>query len=268
LAQQPDSAVAAKDSQDTARTQEMLDRAVAYYKKNGKQALAAFSRAGEFLDGELYIYVLDSKGVMLASGGPSVTLVGRNVLDLKDPEGKPFIREMMDLAKTKGNGSVEYRWLNRQHGAIERKVAYFKQVDEVILVVGQYIPRATAQEAQMLLGKAVDAVKQEGTKSFDRFNSLNGGFVQDDLYVFVVGLNDMVMHAHGAMPRLISRNVTDLKDSNNKLIIQEMARIARAKGQGELSYSWLNQVTGKKENKTSYLQRVGDYMVVVGYYQR
>jgi cytochrome c len=268
FAQQSASAVASKDSQDTARTQEMLDRAVTHYKKNGQQALAAFSRAGEFLDGELYIYVLDSKGVMLASGGPSVTLVGRNILDLKDPEGKPFIREIVDLAKTKGGGAVEYRWLNRAHGVVERKVAYFKQVDDSILVVGQYIPRATAQEAKALLVKAVDAVKQEGAKSFERFNSLNGGFVQDDLYVFVLDLNTMVMQAHGSMPRLINRNVKALTDPDGKLIIQEMVRITRAKGQGELSYKWRNQVTGKKENKTSYLQRTGDYLVAVGYYQR
>lgn len=268
FAQQPPSAVSSQESQETVRAQEMLERAVAYYRKSGKQALAAFSRAGEFLDGELYVYVIDSKGLMLASGGPSVTLVGRNILDLKDSEGKNFIREMVDLSRTKGGGSVDYRWLNREHGAVERKVVFFKQVDDAIVVVGQYIPRATAQEAKTLLRKAVDAVKHEGKMSFDRFNSLNGGFVQDDLYVFVVDLNTMVMQAHGPMPRLINRNVKDLKDPDGKLIIQEMVRIARAKGQGELSYKWLNQVTGKKENKISYLQRTGDYLVVVGYYQR
>ena len=268
FAQQPPSAVSSKESQETVRAQEMLERAVAYYRKNGKQALAAFSRAGEFLDGELYVYVIDNEGLMLASGGPSVTLVGRNILDLKDPKGKNFIKEIVDLSRTKGGGSVDYRWLNREHGAVERKVVFFKQVDDAIVVVGQYIPRATAQEAKTLLRKAVDAVKHEGKMSFDRFNSLNGGFVQDDLYVFVVDLNTMVMQAHGSMPRLINRNVKELKDPDGKLIIQEMARIARAKGQGELSYKWFNQVTGKKENKTSYLQRTGDYLVAVGYYQR
>lgn len=268
FAQQPPSAVSSKESKEAMRAQEMLDRAVGYYRKNGKPALAAFSRAGEFLDGELYVYVIDNKGLMLASGGPSVTLVGRKILDLKDPEGKSFIREMVDLAKVKGGGSVEYRWFNRQHGAVERKVVFFKQVDDVIVVVGQYIPRATAQEAKKLLLKAVDAVKLEGETSFARFNSLNGGFVQDDLYVFVVNLNTMVMQAHGAMPRLIDNNVKDLKDPDGKPIIQQMVRIARTKGQGELSYKWLNQVTGKKENKTSYLQRTGDYLVAVGYYQR
>lgn len=268
FAQQPPSAVGSQENKEAVRAQEMLDRAVAHYMKDGKQALAAFSRAGEFLDGELYVYVIDNKGLMLASGGPSVTLVGRNILELKDTEGKAFIREMVDLAKTKGSGSVDYRWLNREHGAVERKVVFFKQVNDAIVVVGQYIPRATAQEAKTLLLKAVGAVKLEGRASFARFNSLNGGFIQDDLYVFVVELNTMVMEAHGSMPRLVNRNVKELKDPDGKLIIQEMVRIARAKGQGELSYKWRNQVTGKNENKTSYLQRTGDYLVAVGYYQR
>ena len=45
FAQQPPPAAAIQQSKDTVRAQEMLDRAVAHYRKNGKQALAAFSRA-------------------------------------------------------------------------------------------------------------------------------------------------------------------------------------------------------------------------------
>src|SRR5574337_2155635 len=111
---------------DSAAARALLERAVARYRTDGETALAAFSRAGEFLTGDLYVYVLGSDGVMKASGGPSITLVGRNISDLKDPDGKPFIREMLDGAKANGSGTVKYRWLNRQHGKAEQKVVYYQ----------------------------------------------------------------------------------------------------------------------------------------------
>lgn len=259
---------ATTEARDAQRAQALLDRAVAYYKQNGKQALAAFARAGEFIDGDLYVYVLNTHGVMEVSGGPSITLVGRDVRDLKDVDGKPFFREMMKIAKASGGGTVEYRWLNREHAAVERKLVYFKQVGDAIIAVGYYIPRAAPEEAKALLARAAEALKLDGKASFDRFNDLNGGFVRDDLYVFVLGINDQVMYAHGSMPRLINRDMKNYKDVNGKPIFQEMVSIARTKGKGELNYTWLNPITQAKERKTSYLQRVGDYVVGVGYYQR
>ena len=73
-----------------ARAEALLDRAEAFYRDNGQRAHAAFSRSGEFRDGPLYVYVLDLAGNFLASGGSSVTLIGRNVRDMPDARGKPF----------------------------------------------------------------------------------------------------------------------------------------------------------------------------------
>ena len=75
------------------------------------------------------------------------------------------------------------------------------------------------------------------------------------------------MHAHGSMPRLIGKNVADLTDPDGHPIIREMVRIASQKGEGVLAYKWRNPVTKGVENKRAYLQRVGDYLVAVGYYE-
>ncbi|MDD2743197.1 MAG: cache domain-containing protein, partial [Rhodocyclaceae bacterium] len=174
--------------------------------------------------------------------------------------------EMLDGAQKSGSGFVEYRWLNREHGKVERKVAYYRKVGDAIIAVGYYIPRAAAQEARSLLDKAVTVMKADPKVAIERFNDMNGGFIEDDLYVFVVGVDNVMMYAHGAMPRLVGRNVDDLKDVDGKPIIQKMLSIVKLKGSGEFSYSWPNPVTRKVEHKTSYLQRVGSYMVAVGHY--
>jgi cytochrome c len=62
---------------DSHRANALLVKAVAEFKAKGDVALAEFSRQGAYVDGDLYIYVVDTSGVMLASGGPSVSLVGK-----------------------------------------------------------------------------------------------------------------------------------------------------------------------------------------------
>lgn len=252
---------------DQVRAKALLAKAVAHLKENGERAYAAFSRTGEFTDGEQYVYVVGNDGVLLASGGASFNFIGRNMLDYKDPDGKKLFQELLEGAKSKGSGTLEYRWLNLQRGTVERKVAFYQAVGERIVAVGYYMPRGTPEQAKSILWRAADEVKRLGPQVFPRFNDINGGFVQDDTYVFVVGVKDLRMHAHGAMPRLVGRNVADLADANGKPIIRQMIDIVSSKGEGSLDYQWRNPITGKVESKRTFLLRVGDYMIGVGYYQ-
>lgn len=253
---------------DAERAKKLLNKAVTYYQEKKELALAAFMRQGEFIQGDLYVYVINTKGIMLASGGSSAALVGRDVTELRDADGKQLIRETMAIAESKGSGSVEYRWLNRVDRKIERKVTYFQKVGEAIIAVGYYIPRASAGQAKEMLTKAADAVKKDPKSAFEAFNTLSGKFIEDDLYVFAIGLDDMHFRAHGASPRLVGTDAQTLTDPNGKMIITEMVSIVKAKGQGELDYSWRNPVTSKIEKKHTFVRKVDTFLVGVGYYSR
>lgn len=258
--------IAATESADSAAAKALLDRAAARYRSDGEAALAAFSRAGEFLVGDLYVYVLGLDGALKASGGPSITLVGRNISDLKDPDGKPFIAEMLEGARANGSGTVKYRWLNRQHGKAEQKVVHYQTVGDSIIAVGYYVPFASAEQAKALLWRAIHEINQDPQAAIRRFNDLNGGFIQDDLYVFVIGVDDMNMYAHGAQPRLIGKYSKDLRDPAGKLFVQEMMRRSKDQDVAAVDYLWRNPVTQKTAKKTSYVKRVGRYLVGVGAY--
>lgn len=190
----PANAAALKASSEIARTQVLLDRAEAHLRAQGDQAMASFSRAGEFVDGELYVYVIDTQGNFLASGGSSTTLIGRNVNELTDSDGRHFIREILDAAKVKPSGRIEYRWNNPIRGGNEPKIATYRKVGERVLVVGYYAPNASFELAKSLVWRAVHELKISGEAAFARLGSLNGGFVQDDLYVFVIGIEDGIVH--------------------------------------------------------------------------
>ena len=262
----PASTTQASASTEAARTQALLDRAEAHLREQGDPALASLSRAGEFQDGELYVYVIDTAGNFLASAGTSSSLIGRNVIDLTDSNGRHFIREIVDGAKTKPSGRVDYRWFNPMRGKSEPKIASYRRVGDRILVVGYYTPEASFELAKSLLWRAVHELKTHGEDAFERFNNLDGGFIQDDLYVFVVGLDDETVYAHGGSQRLVGRKAGDFVDASGKPFIRDMIALAKNKGEGDIFYSWRNPISLKVENKHAYVVRVGKYLIGAGAY--
>ena len=119
----------------------MVQRAVAYLKTNGPDvAFPAFSDPkGHFVDRDLFIWVADANADMkCVAHGVSVQLVGRNLLDFKDSDGKPFVREIYELAKTRANGWVDYKWFRTETQKVEQKSIYFEKVDQYIVACGYY----------------------------------------------------------------------------------------------------------------------------------
>ena len=248
----------------------LLDRAVDYLQKNGpEKAFVAFNnRNGDFVSGPYYVYVVGLDGMMYANGGAPDVLAGKNVLDLRDAAGKPLIRELLDAAASHNSGEIEYHWLNRADNRVENKITKFRKVGSHVVAVGYYIPRGTPEQAKDMLNKAVAEVKKVGASAaFKEFNDPKGKFIRGDLYVFAIGLEDGKYRASGATPQLSGQNASKLHDAAGKPMIQEMITLAKKKGSGQVDYVWRNPVTNAVEPKHSIIQRVGDVVLGVGYYE-
>jgi len=76
--------------------------------QTAQAAALDFLRAIRFRDAD-YLFVLDENGTMVMHP-MKPELVGTDVLDQKDPNGKFFFREMVEVAGHGGNGFVEYQW--------------------------------------------------------------------------------------------------------------------------------------------------------------
>jgi len=124
---------------DAAEATAMVRKAVGYVKEQGRdKALAEFNNpSGMFKKGELYIFVTDLQGRMLANGA-NAKLVGKDLMDLKDSDGKFFVKEYVDLAKSKGSGWSDYKWVNPATKAIELKSTYVEKVDDMVIGCGIY----------------------------------------------------------------------------------------------------------------------------------
>lgn len=73
--------------------------------------------------------------------------------------------------------------------------------------------------------------------------------------------------AHGAREVLVGKDLIDLKDQGGKYLIREMVQIATGSGSGWIDYKWPNPITNKIEEKSAYVERMGDYFVGVGIYR-
>lgn len=122
-----------------AEAEAMVKRAIDYIKANGpEKAYEEFTHGKGFKDRDLYIIVYDLNGKNLAQGA-NPKLVGKELIGLKDPDGKPIIQMFVDLAKTKGKGWVEgYKFLNPVTQKIEGKAMYLERVGDTLVGCGIY----------------------------------------------------------------------------------------------------------------------------------
>ena len=251
---------------DAQAAKALLEKALAYYHKQGDKAFAAFSRQGEFIDQDRYVFVVDTQGVLLASGGPSSALIGRDVSEVLGPDLQASFKQALSVPEGQGIQQADYRWQNWNDGKVEHKHVFYQRVGERILAVGYYLPRATPEQARALRNKAVEALVKDETGTLKAINSLQGGFLQDDLYVFVVDLNTRRYVAHGTNLRLINTDFAKIKDPDGKPVGVPILQMMAEQDQGEYKYRWKNPVTGKVENKHAYVRKSGHFMVAVGYY--
>jgi len=122
---------------DRAGAVRMVKKAVAHIAKAGaERALQDFhSREAGFLDGDLYLIVFDGQGVICANGRDP-TRRGNDVWNLADADGKLMNQEMIEAAKTRGSGWVDYRWRNPANGAVEPKSTYVEGCGEYTVGCG------------------------------------------------------------------------------------------------------------------------------------
>ncbi|KQN56063.1 calcium channel protein [Pseudomonas sp. Leaf48] len=257
---------AATEKEDSQAAIALLEKALAYYHQNGDKAFAAFSRQGEFVDKDRYVFVVDTKGVMLASGGPSAALIGRDVSETLPPDLQKTFKDALKVPEGNGIQQGEYRWQNWSDGKVERKRVYYQRIGQRILAVGYYLPRASAEQAMALLNKAAIDLTKDEKGTLTAINSLKGGYLQDDLYVFVVDLNTRRYVAHGTNLRLINTDFSSIKDPEGNPVGEPILALMAKQDYGEYEYRWKNPVTTKVENKHAYLKKVGHFLVAVGYY--
>ena len=122
-----------------AEAEAMVKKAVALIKVDGKdKAFGEISNPkGKFVDRDLYIFVYDMSGRCVAHGF-NQKMIGKDLIEMKDPDGKLYVKERVEIAKTKGKGWQDYKFTNPLSKKLEQKTAYIEKADDLIVGCGVY----------------------------------------------------------------------------------------------------------------------------------
>ena len=219
------------DRMERAFVVDAVKDAVGQIEKNGEAAFRLFhDPTGPFVAKDAYVFVIDKNGVDLVN--PAFpNLEGRNILDVKDTQGKQLIREMLKLVDTTGSGWVDYMWPKPGESVSTQKSTYVSKAklgDKWVLVgCGVYLADApktisktkqmTAPELMTLVREAAPVFEQRGEAAYPEFRKKGSKWFRDDTYFFVWTL-DGIRAFHAADPAGEGLNVRGLTDVRGRPI--------------------------------------------------
>lgn len=118
----------------------LVKMAVAYLKVNGPEKTYAeiTNHDGRFTRGDMYVFVHDIHGKCLAHG-QHAKLVGMEMIDVLDADGKPYMRERMEMAKQQASFWQTYKFSDPLTKKIRPKETYCEHVpDGPVICSGYY----------------------------------------------------------------------------------------------------------------------------------
>ncbi|WP_066263928.1 cache domain-containing protein [Hydrogenophaga flava] len=117
----------------------MVKKGITFIKTNGKDKGYAeiSSKTSQFKKEDLYLVVYGLDGTVHAHGA-NEKMIGKNLIELKDIDGKPFVKERVELAKSKGTFWQDYKFTNPETKKIEPKQMYCEKLDETVVCGGVY----------------------------------------------------------------------------------------------------------------------------------
>ena len=263
---------------------DMVEGALHEIEKNGEAAFQMFrDPTGPFLAKDAYIFVMKMDGLMLVH--PAFpNLEGKNLLDVKDTQGKPLIRDIIKVAETSGSGWVDYMWPKPGESVSTQKSTYVSTArlgDETVIVgCGVYLagapkappagPKMTAPQVMDLVNEAAALLQTEGEKAYSDFRKSPSKWFHDDVYLFVWTI-DGIRTFHAANPEGEGQNVSDLKDILGRPIGKMFLEVASTPGEGWVHYMYPQPGNMFPTWKSTFLKRVTfpsgkEYLVGCGIY--
>ena len=250
--------------------QALLERGVEFCANNNLVTTChAFTHTKDFIEGELYLFLLDTKGVVYAHGDQA-DLLWKNLWDYRDSFGAYAIQSMIKTAQ-KGANWLTYTW----SGAVKVSFVQKITIDDKEFIIGcGYYPHSKKYAAIGLVKGAVALFNQDvqlGRGVEGAFSEmgypLSNRFIYGDLYLYALDFNGII-RAQGDDPNLIGTDALHHKDAKGREMNKEIIDMLKRKKEGE--GIWVEYVS-KNVPKVAYAEKVKDekgneYFIACGYY--
>ncbi len=249
---------------------DFVTRAAALVGEKGVAACEAFKEeGGEWLEDERYVFVLDMAGQAVCHPNPS--LEGRDLSELRDPDGKPIMQLILrQLERGASDGWVHYLWPRPGKTVLTWKSTYVREAaapDGAAMVVGAGAYGLKMEKAFVVdrVTEAAELIEARGKAAFDVLRDKAGGFRFYDAYVFVMS-TEGVMLVNPPSPELEGTSVLEVEDENGVRPGVEMLKVLAATEEGWVSYLWPRPGDQRASRKEAFVRKVkaGGEELVVG----
>ena len=200
-----------------------------------------------FNNGAGYFFVIRMDGVSLLSGDHP-ELEGTDLTRIPDTQGRPIIKDMIDMVKVQQEGFYQYTWSKPDNnGNHHEKTAYVKYFQPMDWLIGCGI---YASDTQTALKKEI--LEQLQHSAFNKDN-----------YFFITTFDGQLL-MNAAEPLLVGKNIWDMTDPAGLKIVQEPKKAVQNAKSGFITYSWNRPGYDKPVLNLSFVKAVPDWQWILG----
>ncbi|MDP8286769.1 MAG: cache domain-containing protein, partial [Candidatus Electryonea clarkiae] len=256
---------------ETEQLVELVNDAAALIEEKGEDAFDELAVQGsKWRHDDKYIFVIAPEGMVYAHA--SAALVGTNVMELTDVNGKPFIKWfIIEVSNEDSTGWSHYLWNIPGQDEPTWKSTYVQSAiapsgEKYIVGCGLYNMKMERAFVVDQVNEAADMIDAEGIAAFDELRDPTSEFIFNNNYVFVLDYEGTLL----VHPEIEGTNLFDAQDVNGKYFIREMLEVGREDGSGWIDYWWNKPGEEEPSAKSSYIRQIevdGDVLIVgVGVY--
>ena len=247
------------ENEDDMLTRSHVEKAIAYYEANGRDATIEYYKSEESIEGDRYLYIVSKdEGILLAMPFYHHFLGSKQqgveaLLGTATEDGAWYEGQGLYVVEIATGFSI-------RQGPVRN---YLVLRDGLIFISGHPILQENVAEATKdYVSRAIALYESEGLEAtIARYNSPDS--LEGIFYLFLIGADDNYL-AHPIFPHLIGTDIKDVIGSDGQELGQE---IARATDEGIwVEYLWPNPITRLEEPKTTWAIRHDGLIFASGYY--
>jgi signal transduction histidine kinase len=260
-----------KDTQDLVA---LVEDAAALIEAKGDEAFKDFAQKdSKWLNADRYLFAYTLEGVT-AFHPLTPALIGQNVMDLKDMNGKQIIRQITNIGQrsaSDASGWVFYLWEDHAQLTPSWKATYVRKAvtpDHKIYVVGSgsysiKVEKAFIEERVKRAARLLQSAGKD--EAFKRFHNRASPFFFLDAYIFVLNEQGETL-VDPAYPNRTGRTVIEFQDAVGFFAFKSALRKLEHADEAWVQYLWPKPGASSPSRKLIYVRKVkvGDDVLIVG----
>ena len=238
---------------------ELVSRAVARYQEVGDVAYNEITFSGDYVEGEIYCFAVDSDAVIVAHAA-TPGLVGEPSIDWQDSTGAFFARDILRDASAEGIWRT-YFFTNPLSGLEEPKRVWVKKAGSILFGSGYYLD--IEELVQQQANRAVSRFREAGETAFEEITQ-SGEYSYGEIFSLAYDTQGVVL-AHATRPELVGADHSDADDGSGLKYVQAILEAADADGEW-IHYRDTNPVSGADELKRAWAVKTEETVFVSGHF--